>query len=192
MNKIREKNSSGDFLAIQKECGCVFLCGIFWLVTYWPLEWRTSGPLFIDLKSSTNNINQFILPPTKISKTVLLTDKNCQWCIKTLFYEMAIGGVNFFIFLFLNFLLSTFLWNCFLCWDRWNGDLPPTLDTALLCISRAGTDLGHESGLVLWSFVNWVSSFPSRAQCFTEGETKLLGRHGRFPLFCYKINNLGS
>ena len=40
------------------------------------------------------------------------------------------------------FLLSAFLRNCFLCWDRWNGDVTPTLDAALLCCSRAGSDLG--------------------------------------------------
>ena len=45
-------------------------------------------------------------------------------------------------------LLTAFLQNCFLCWDRWNGDVRPTLDMALLCSSRAGSDLGHESGLV--------------------------------------------
>ena len=37
-----------------------------------------------------------------------------------------------------KYFLSASLWNCFLCWDRGNGDLPPTLDAALLCISRAG------------------------------------------------------
>ena len=37
--------------------------------------------------------------------------------------------------------LSAFLWNCFLCWDRWNGDVTPTLDAALLCSSRAGSDI---------------------------------------------------
>ena len=36
----------------------------------------------------------------------------------------------------------TFLQNCFLCWDRWSGDV------ALLCNSRAGSDQGHESVLV--------------------------------------------
>ena len=40
----------------------------------------------------------------------------------------------------LNF-LSAFFRNCFLCWDRWNGDLMPTLKAALLCSSRAGYDL---------------------------------------------------
>ena len=35
----------------------------------------------------------------------------------------------------------------FLCWDHWNNDMKPTLDTALLCSSRAVSDLGHESGL---------------------------------------------
>ena len=47
-----------------------------------------------------------------------------------------------------DFLLSAFLWNYFLCWDRWNGDVTPTLDGALLFSSRVGSDLGHESGLV--------------------------------------------
>ena len=44
--------------------------------------------------------------------------------------------------------LSTFLWNCFLCQDRWNGDVMPILDGALLCSSWAGSDLGRESRLV--------------------------------------------
>ena len=39
--------------------------------------------------------------------------------------------------------LSSFLRNSFLCWDRWNGDVTPTLDAALLCSSRAGSDLGR-------------------------------------------------
>ena len=42
----------------------------------------------------------------------------------------------------------SFLLNYFLCRDRWNGDVTPTLDVALLCSSRAGSDLGRESGLV--------------------------------------------
>ena len=46
------------------------------------------------------------------------------------------------------FLLSAFLLNCFLCWDPCNNDLTPTLDVALLCSSRAGSDLGRESRLV--------------------------------------------
>ena len=37
------------------------------------------------------------------------------------------------------------LWNCFLCLDCWNGDVTPTLDEALLCSSRAGSDLGRVS-----------------------------------------------
>ena len=40
------------------------------------------------------------------------------------------------------------LQNCFLCWDRWNGDVRPTLDAALLCSSRVVADLGCESRLV--------------------------------------------
>ena len=39
-------------------------------------------------------------------------------------------------------------WNCFLCQDRWNGYMTPTFSAALLCSSRAGSDLGCESGLV--------------------------------------------
>ena len=41
--------------------------------------------------------------------------------------------------------------------------MTPTLDTALLYSSRAGSDLGRTSD-GLRSFVNWVSSFPSRVQ----------------------------
>ena len=44
--------------------------------------------------------------------------------------------------------LTALLRNCLLCWDCWNGDVTPTLDSALLCSSRAGSDLGRESGLV--------------------------------------------
>ena len=39
--------------------------------------------------------------------------------------------------------LSALLWNCYQCWDRWNGDVTPTLDVALLCSSNVGSDLGH-------------------------------------------------
>ena len=56
--------------------------------------------------------------------------------------------VRYLICDYLSFLLSAFLGNCFLCWDRWNGDVMPTLDAALLCSSRAGLDPGRESGLV--------------------------------------------
>ena len=42
--------------------------------------------------------------------------------------------------------------------------MTPTLDSALLISSRAGADLGQTLDR-LKSFVNWVSSFPSRAQC---------------------------
>ena len=44
--------------------------------------------------------------------------------------------------------LSDLFRNCFLRWDHGNGDVPPTLDAALQCSSRAGSDLGLESGLV--------------------------------------------
>ena len=47
--------------------------------------------------------------------------------------------------------------------------MTPTLDTAHLCSSRAGSDLGRTSDW-LRSFVNWVSSFPSRASMFLQGE----------------------
>ena len=38
--------------------------------------------------------------------------------------------------------------NCFLCCDCWNSDVMPTLDAALLCSSRVGSDLGLKSRLV--------------------------------------------
>ena len=53
---------------------------------------------------------------------------------------------------YIFFLGSALLQNCFTCWARWNGDVMPTLDAALLSSSRAGADLGRESGLVLRSF----------------------------------------
>ena len=52
------------------------------------------------------------------------------------------------------FKLSAFHRNCFLCQDRWKGDMIPSLDAALLCSSRAGSDLGRESRLV------WGAIFP--------------------------------
>ena len=52
------------------------------------------------------------------------------------------GQVHYYNF------LSAFLRNWFLCWNHWNGDVTPTLEAALLCSYRAGSDLGHESGLV--------------------------------------------
>ena len=45
------------------------------------------------------------------------------------------------------FKLSALLQNCFLSWDRWNDNVTPTLDAALLCNSRVGSNLGHETGL---------------------------------------------
>ena len=40
--------------------------------------------------------------------------------------------------------------------------MTPTLDSALLCSSRAGTDLGRASDRFR-SFVNWVSSIPNKS-----------------------------
>ena len=70
------------------------------------------------------------------------------------------------------FKLSTFLRNCFLFWDHWNGDVMPTLDTTLLCSSREGFGSGLCVRIGLRSFVNWVSSFPSRVQYFSEGKIR--------------------
>ena len=36
-------------------------------------------------------------------------------------------------------------------WDNWNGDVMPTLDAALFCSSRVGSDPVRESGLGLGS-----------------------------------------
>ena len=54
----------------------------------------------------------------------------------------------------------------FLCYDRWNGDVMP-LHLLRPCYVALGQVL-----IGLRNFVNWVSSFPSRAQCFSEGEIK--------------------
>ena len=45
----------------------------------------------------------------------------------------------------INFFLSAFLQNCFLCWDRWNRDVMPTLDTTLL--SSGAVTLGR---VLIW------------------------------------------
>ena len=71
-------------------------------------------------------------------------------------------GPQFKIRFFFVFIL---LWDCSLCWDHWNG-------TWRLHLTRHCT-LGQvqfwvEHGIGLRSFVNWVSSFPSRAQCFSK------------------------
>ena len=50
--------------------------------------------------------------------------------------------VNSIVSLSSNFFLSAFFRNFFLCWDRWNGDVTPTLDGTLMWSSRAGSDLG--------------------------------------------------
>ena len=49
--------------------------------------------------------------------------------------------LNFRIY-FLFFIIRLF-WNCFLCRDRWNGDVTPTFDAALLSSSRAGYHKRH-------------------------------------------------
>ena len=41
------------------------------------------------------------------------------------------------------FLGSDLLQNFFLCWDRWNGEVMPTLYAALLYSSRVGSDLSR-------------------------------------------------
>ena len=46
-----------------------------------------------------------------------------------------------------GFFLSAFLRNCLLCWHHSDSDMMPTLDAALLCSSRAGSDQGCESRL---------------------------------------------
>ena len=56
-------------------------------------------------------------------------------------WEKAAKFLCFFLFLPF-FKLPAFLQNCFLCWDRGNSDVPPTLDAALQCSSRAGFVLG--------------------------------------------------
>ena len=47
-------------------------------------------------------------------------------------FDMGKGKVNILILNGLLLFLSAFLQNCFLCWDRWNSDVMPTLDAALL------------------------------------------------------------
>ena len=80
--------------------------------------------------------------------------------------------VSQFIIIIIFFLLSIFLQNCFLCRDCWNGDVMPTLDAALLCSSRAGSDLGRESGLV-WGALNHHSAiYPTPLQYWNYFNTQ--------------------
>ena len=88
--------------------------------------------------------------------------------------------------------LSALRWNCFLCWDCESGDMPSTLDAALLCSSRAGSDLGLESGLVeiIMAKVPYKRSCPKRDSNlgpnhlslleFETWQLRPLGHHGRF------------
>ena len=65
--------------------------------------------------------------------------------------------------------LSIFLRHCFLCWDRWNGDVKSILDTALLCSSRAGSDVGSEFGL------GWRALYHFHELFITHGVTIKFG-----------------
>ena len=51
--------------------------------------------------------------------------------------------------------------------------MTPTLDVALLCSSRVGSDLGRKSDW-LRSFVNWVSSFPVELNASPRREKAVL------------------
>ena len=73
-------------------------------------------------------------------------------CLFTLFhFKFNIHSSVHFIYIYYP-PSSGFLRNCFLCRDCWNSEVMHTLDVALLCSSRAGSDLGRASGLV-WGAV---------------------------------------
>ena len=70
------------------------------------------------------------------------------------------------------FFLSALLQNCFLCWNRQNGDVTPTLDAAMLCSSRQ---------VLIW-VVSWrveeLNPHMSRgALLFTRGNLKCKRPH---------------
>ena len=62
------------------------------------------------------------------------TGNFCRWCCSKSSYKDCPQRSCF--------LLSAFLRNFFLCRDWLSGNVPPTLGAALLCSSRAGSDLG--------------------------------------------------
>ena len=88
----------------------------------------------------------------QIPSVLASTRKSMLSCFKKSFYNLIITLSGLF--------LSALLRNCFLCWDHGNGDVPPTFGAALLCSSRAGSDLGLESGLVEELFEFDTSSNP--------------------------------
>ena len=101
-----------------------------------------------------------------------------DWMLEV-FWHKKIGHRRIF--------LSAFLWNCFLCWDHGNGDMPPTLDMALLCSSKAGSDLGLESGLGYWSLC--VLKFHEMAKLINQlfKEVIYSSDHLSSILFCLKV-----
>ena len=73
-----------------------------------------------------------------------------------------------------TFFLSALLRSCFLCWDRWNGEVTPTNDAALLCSSRVGFDLGRESGLDWRVQFHIVSDTCHPAPCYLNSDKVFL------------------
>ena len=90
----------------------------------------------------------------------------------------------------------------FLCWDRGNGDVPPELDTTLLCSSRVGSYLGLESGLVeelcqlgfifissrgiqTWDLMHTIQHLTA-----VTSYVRLLGYHGRWNFEFLSVKSL--
>ena len=84
------------------------------------------------------------LPNSKISKNgqnLKFKDINFLKCSIRECKKLIFPNFRSIAFLAIFFLLSALFRISFLCWDRWNSDGMPTLDTDLLCSSRAGSDL---------------------------------------------------
>ena len=91
---------------------------------------------------SIGNVHLFDSFPKSTSWTLMLTKLlNRQQPIVIYNFNLYWKMGTIYIF------LSALVWNCFLCWDWWNSDTTATLDAALLCSSRAGSNLGCKSGL---------------------------------------------
>ena len=140
-------------LSLPAQCECchffllIFilhkLCFVF-SVFYHPLSFSLFLPFFLFCFIHVINLLSFSL-----SSFVFLS---FYLSIFLFFYFSFL--ISFFLSLILSFcltFLSVFLPNSFLCWDHWNGDMMTMIDAALLCSSRAGSDLGHEciEGLLL-------------------------------------------
>ena len=113
------------------------------------------SPLILNIKNTKKSFNPFL--PTTYSLNLLTS-------------------------LILVF-LSPFLWNYFLCWDRWNGDVTPTLGAALL-LALGQVLIWVVSGLVWGPISDSGRSIP-----YSFGIVNIAGPFGTYKHFCLKLDS---